>query len=148
MPYRVILIFIICFLSVTAESVLSSADANNPTQLYWGDTHLHTSYSPDASLNGNTKIGPEQAFPPKKFFVAGDLDPDYVQDSYAKVNATLSLTSPDGKYRFSVIGKNLNDEQTSHQQNDIPLANFFGGKAGSYFSDPPRVVALQAEVNF
>jgi iron complex outermembrane recepter protein len=83
-----------------------------------------------------------------KFFVAGDLDPDYVQDSYAKLNATLSLTSPDGKYRFSVIGKNLNDEQTSHQQNDIPLANFFGGKAGSYFSDPPRVVALQAEVNF
>ncbi len=32
------------------------------TQLYWGDTHLHTSYSPDASLNGNTKLGPDEAF--------------------------------------------------------------------------------------
>ena len=83
-----------------------------------------------------------------KFFLAGDLDPDYVQDSYAKLNATLSLTSPDGKYRFSVIGKNLNDEQTSHQKNDIPLAGLYGGKGGSAFSDPPRVIALQAEVNF
>ncbi len=83
-----------------------------------------------------------------KFFLAGDLDPDYVQPSYVKFNATLSLTSPDGKYRFSVIGKNLNDEQTSHQKNDIPLANFYGGKGGSAFSDPPRMVALQAEVNF
>ncbi len=83
-----------------------------------------------------------------KFFLAGDNDPDYVQKSYAKLNATLSLISPDGKYRFSVIGKNLNDEQTSHQKNDIPLANFYGGKGGSAFSDPPRVIAIQAEANF
>ena len=82
------------------------------------------------------------------FYLAGDLDPDYVQEDYAKLNATLSLTSPDDKYRFSVIGKNLNDKQTSHQQNDIPLANLYGGKAGSAFSDPPRVVALQGEVRF
>ncbi len=62
MPSRIILILNICFLSVTTESTLSAANADNPTQLYWGDTHLHTSYSPDASLNGNTKIGPDEAF--------------------------------------------------------------------------------------
>ena len=33
-----------------------------PTQVYWGDTHLHTSYSPDASMNGNFRIGPAEAF--------------------------------------------------------------------------------------
>ncbi len=32
------------------------------TQVYWGDTHLHTSFSPDASLNGNIRLGPEEAF--------------------------------------------------------------------------------------
>ena len=32
------------------------------TRLYWGDTHLHTNNSPDASLNGNIRIGPEEAF--------------------------------------------------------------------------------------
>ena len=32
------------------------------TRVYWGDTHVHTSFSPDASLNGNIRIGPEEAF--------------------------------------------------------------------------------------
>ena len=30
-------------------------------QVYWGDTHLHTSYSADAGMVGNT-LGPEQAY--------------------------------------------------------------------------------------
>jgi iron complex outermembrane recepter protein len=83
-----------------------------------------------------------------EFFLAGDLDPDIMQDSYVKLNSTLSLTSPSEMYRFSIIGKNLTDEMTSHQGNDIPLANFYGGKAISAFVDPPRTVALQAEVRF
>ena len=37
-------------------------DRVTSTQLYWGDTHVHTSFSPDASLNGNIRIGPEEAF--------------------------------------------------------------------------------------
>jgi len=38
-------------------------DAGVPrTQLFWGDTHLHTSNSPDASMNGNIRIGPEEAY--------------------------------------------------------------------------------------
>jgi uncharacterized protein DUF3604 len=45
--------------STYASEINSQSPATN---LYWGDTHLHTSYSPDASLNGNTKIGPEEAF--------------------------------------------------------------------------------------
>ena len=32
------------------------------TRLFWGDTHLHTSNSPDASINGNTKISPAEAY--------------------------------------------------------------------------------------
>ena len=33
-----------------------------PRRVYWGDTHLHTSFSPDASLAGNIKLGPAEAY--------------------------------------------------------------------------------------
>jgi len=36
-------------------------DDNYPKDVYFGDTHLHTSYSTDAGLFGNT-LGPEQAY--------------------------------------------------------------------------------------
>ncbi len=32
-----------------------------PQQVYWGDTHLHTSYSTDAGMIGN-RLGPEDAY--------------------------------------------------------------------------------------
>ena len=37
------------------------ADSNFAEGVYWGDTHLHTSYSTDAGMFGN-KLGPEEAF--------------------------------------------------------------------------------------
>ena len=40
----------------------ASDDGTTGTQLFWGDTHVHTSFSPDASLNGNIQIGPEESF--------------------------------------------------------------------------------------
>lgn len=33
-----------------------------PKEVYWGDTHLHTSYSFDASMMGNKIIGPAEAY--------------------------------------------------------------------------------------
>lgn len=33
-----------------------------PRQVFWGDTHLHTSYSPDASLTGNVRLAPAEAY--------------------------------------------------------------------------------------
>ena len=37
------------------------ADSNFAEGVYWGDTHLHTSYSSDAGMMGNT-LGPAEAF--------------------------------------------------------------------------------------
>ena len=37
------------------------ADSNFAEGVYWGDTHLHTSYSADAGMFGN-RLGPEEAY--------------------------------------------------------------------------------------
>ena len=36
-------------------------DQSHPNRVFWGDTHLHTSYSTDAGMIGNT-LGPDEAF--------------------------------------------------------------------------------------
>jgi len=46
------------FLAVTSASV----SASESTNLYWGDTHLHTSYSLDAFLNENQSADPDTAY--------------------------------------------------------------------------------------
>ena len=33
-----------------------------PQNIYWGDTHLHTTYSPDADMVGNFNLGPDDAY--------------------------------------------------------------------------------------
>lgn len=39
----------------------TATNANFSEGVYWGDTHLHTSYSTDAGMTGNT-LGPEEAY--------------------------------------------------------------------------------------
>jgi hypothetical protein len=43
-----------------AEQEMSKPTA--PRNVYWGDTHLHTSYSPDAFLMGNQTADPDTAY--------------------------------------------------------------------------------------
>ncbi len=37
-------------------------DREYATQVFWGDTHVHTSWSPDANAGGNTQIDPDAAY--------------------------------------------------------------------------------------
>jgi len=48
---------------VEAPATQAVALPSNPTKnVYWGDTHLHTSYSPDAFLMGNQTADPDTAY--------------------------------------------------------------------------------------
>lgn len=49
-----------CALLALSYTPVSSQE--EPTQLYWGDTHLHTSYSFDAFMNGNSTADPDTAY--------------------------------------------------------------------------------------
>ncbi|MEZ4281520.1 MAG: DUF3604 domain-containing protein [Myxococcota bacterium] len=35
---------------------------DHPTRVFWGDTHVHSSWSPDANAGGNTQIDPDAAY--------------------------------------------------------------------------------------
>jgi hypothetical protein len=43
-------------------AIAHTTSADDPTQLLWGDTHLHTSYSFDAFLNQNRSADPDTAY--------------------------------------------------------------------------------------
>jgi len=49
-------------LASMSDSYSPQRDPNLPMRLLWGDTHLHTTYSPDAFSMGNVALTPEQAY--------------------------------------------------------------------------------------
>jgi outer membrane receptor protein involved in Fe transport len=134
-------------------------DAGNPTGEFCDLTGQPLQYAPDfsASLYADYFVPFSSGWTLRlygdmvysdEFFLAGDNDPDVVQDAYTKFNARISMISPDARYELAFIAKNVTDEITSHQGNDIPLAGLYGGKGLSSFLDPPRTLTLAATFNF
>ena len=48
--------------TTTTPSSTAAAPIEEPTHVYWGDTHLHSNYSPDAYLQGNSSADPDTAY--------------------------------------------------------------------------------------
>lgn len=52
----------VCLAASVSMSSLSLASGQQSKQLLWGDTHLHTSFSPDAYFLGNRSVDPHGAY--------------------------------------------------------------------------------------
>lgn len=46
----------------SAEGYSPWVRSDHPTRVFWGDTHVHSSWSPDANAGGNTRIDPDAAY--------------------------------------------------------------------------------------
>jgi len=106
------------------------------------------SYSIDGTytwqLSGNLRLSLfGRIYYSDAYAMALDLDPDTFQDAFTKIDATLTLLGGGGKWRVSLIGRNLTDEKTANFANDGP-----SDESTFFFSAPPRSLALQARINF
>jgi iron complex outermembrane recepter protein len=83
------------------------------------------------------------------YYPQATLDPATRQDSYAKYNARIALSSQEGTWEIALLGRNLSDEIVTGYAADIPLAaRTFGAASYGSFVAPPRSVAVQASYRF
>jgi len=102
----------------------------------------------EGELGGGWGYGLDtKLFHSSSFSTAGDLDPMVAQSAFTKVDASITLTSPNDRFSVSLIGKNLTDKVTAHFGDDIPLSNILGNNYQRYV-DPPRTIAIQLKYNF
>jgi outer membrane receptor protein involved in Fe transport len=76
-----------------------------------------------------------------------------VQEAYGKFDASLYVEGPDGKWRVSLIGLNLNDEITGNFANDTRERrtidpNRTPSAPSFFFTAPGRQIAIQGRYNF
>ena len=60
--YQKVALLAAMLVPVVAWGASEDKDAQSPTQLLWGDTHLHTNISGDAFMNGNLSVTPADAY--------------------------------------------------------------------------------------
>lgn len=64
--------------------------------------------------------------------LAVDNDPRSVQESYSKINASITLASLDGRWSVALVGRNLNDKITKSFDDATTAINAFGGPGGRF----------------
>jgi outer membrane receptor protein involved in Fe transport len=83
------------------------------------------------------------------YFLSPTLDPNQVQDSYAKFNARVALGDRDRRWELALLAKNLFDKRTVSMGVGTPLAySTFGAYSQANVVDEGRTVALQGRFNF
>ena len=78
------------------------------------------------------------------FFTDGDLDPNTLQEAYAKIDARLALATVDDRWEVALYGRNLTDEATVSASLDSPLS---AGIMASWIEEP-RVIGVQVRYGF
>lgn len=79
-----------------------------------------------------------------EMFLDGDLDPNTLQDSYTKIDASVGFGLLDQRLHLKVYGRNLTDEATYTAALDAPLS---GGVYAGWIEEP-RIYGLEASYQF
>ena len=90
-------------------------------------------------------------FASEGYFLSPTLDPNQVQDSYAKFNARVAIGDSARRWEIALLGKNLFDERTVSMGVQTPLSYSqatFGAYSQANVVDEGRTVALQGRFNF
>ncbi|XQW84983.1 TonB-dependent receptor [Thalassotalea piscium] len=78
------------------------------------------------------------------YFLEQDLDPIALQKGYEKINFRIELADKDDTWTIAFLAKNLTDEQTFGQANDVPVLSY----AHRFLSERPRSYHIQASYHF
>ena len=126
-----------------AESFSPYANRNYPSQVYWGDTHLHTALSMDAGAFGN-RLGPDEAYrfakgqqvtsaTGVKAKLSRPLDWLVVADHSDNMGLFTMLFNGDRQITSSEIGRKLSEKIQKGGRDGVEAAlyiieNFANGK--------------------
>jgi iron complex outermembrane recepter protein len=80
-----------------------------------------------------------------KYFTQEDNDPSAVQKAFQVYDANISISTPDNRYEFAVIGRNLANKEYVVASSALP--NSGPGSIESTIA-PPRVIMLQGTYRF
>jgi outer membrane receptor protein involved in Fe transport len=83
------------------------------------------------------------------YFLAPTLDPNQVQDSYAKFNLRVAVGDPGNRWEVAVLGKNLTDKHVVSMGVTTPLSfSTFGAYSQANIVGEGRTFAVQGRFNF
>ncbi|MGI9323294.1 MAG: TonB-dependent receptor [Pseudomonadales bacterium] len=80
------------------------------------------------------------------YALISDFNPLNVQDSFAKFNLRIGLAPGSGNWDLAFVGRNLNDEATTHFCQEALTQ--LSGRAVACSIDPPATYAFQGRINF
>ncbi|WP_417316680.1 TonB-dependent receptor [Emcibacter sp.] len=84
-----------------------------------------------------------------EYHASANLNPNLVQDGFAKLNARIALTDPDGTWELAVLGQNLTDKKTQLFGGESPLAgSTFRAQSTYIFLSQGRTIMVQGTYNF
>jgi outer membrane receptor protein involved in Fe transport len=83
------------------------------------------------------------------YYADPTLDPNLIQDAYARLNARLALASPNDTWELAVLAKNVTDKKPMTFATATPLGfSVFGARSTNAFFGEGRTFVLQGKVNF
>ena len=142
-----------CYFGQTPDSVVNgvefcdySGETNQLASKWQGSVGIdHTADLTDG-LVVNTNIN---MFFTSKYHASANLNPNLVQDGFAKLNLRFALQDQDDTWELAVLAQNLTDKKTLLFGGESPLAGrSFGAQSTYNFMSQGRTITIQGSYKF